>query len=181
MPSDRLRWKIHSTFRLGYIKDAILPRVLDDVTFAALHSMMLFNHIEILTDLQQDPAFFRDLFARLRAGDASSEYWASLVAFVQELAQLATHPQYSTCAGLEGAGARLSCRRCTERPRSGRTAVRPLRTTCAHLRPHHARPRSLRLAASAVLPAHLARAPPPRPTGARSCTSSWSRRACWTC
>jgi hypothetical protein len=28
---------------MGCIKDAILPRVLDDVTFAALHSMMTFN------------------------------------------------------------------------------------------------------------------------------------------
>lgn len=95
IPSEALTRKIHTTYRMGYIKDAILPRVLDDVTFAALHSMMMFNYIEILNGLQQDATFFRDLFDRLKNGDTSSEYWATLVAFVQELGQLAMHPQYS--------------------------------------------------------------------------------------
>lgn len=31
---------------MGYLKDAVLPRVLDDATFATLSSLMLFNNIE---------------------------------------------------------------------------------------------------------------------------------------
>lgn len=33
--------------RMGYLKDAVLPRVLDDATFATLSSLMLFNNIEV--------------------------------------------------------------------------------------------------------------------------------------
>lgn len=41
-------------------------QVLDDQTFAALQSVMLFNNVEILHKLQRDPAFFPDLFKKLR-------------------------------------------------------------------------------------------------------------------
>jgi len=41
-------------------------QVLDDQTFAALQSVMLFNNVEILTKLQHDPSFFPDLFKKLR-------------------------------------------------------------------------------------------------------------------
>jgi len=40
--------------------------VLDDQTFAALQSVMLFNNVEILCKLQRDPSFFPDLFKKLR-------------------------------------------------------------------------------------------------------------------
>lgn len=43
----RLRAKIHQTYRMGYVKDAILPRALDDATFATLSSLMLFNNVEV--------------------------------------------------------------------------------------------------------------------------------------
>ena len=43
----RLRAKIHQTYRMGYVKDAILPRALDDQTFATLTSLMLFNNVEV--------------------------------------------------------------------------------------------------------------------------------------
>lgn len=46
------RAKIHQTYRIGYIKDVILPRVLDDATFATLASLMLFNNVEVLMSLQ---------------------------------------------------------------------------------------------------------------------------------
>lgn len=32
---------------MGYLKDVVLPRVLDDATFATLSSLMLFNNIEV--------------------------------------------------------------------------------------------------------------------------------------
>ena len=42
-----LRSKIHQTYRMGYVKDVILPRVLDDTTFSTLSSMMLFNNVDV--------------------------------------------------------------------------------------------------------------------------------------
>lgn len=47
---------------MGYLKDVVLPRVLDDATFATLSSLMLFNNIEVLMALHQDQDFFPELF-----------------------------------------------------------------------------------------------------------------------
>ena len=33
--------------RIGYLKDVVLPRLLDDATFATLSSLQLFNNIEV--------------------------------------------------------------------------------------------------------------------------------------
>ena len=48
IPDEDVRGKIHITFRLAYVRDVALPRALDDLTLAALHSMMMFNYMEIL-------------------------------------------------------------------------------------------------------------------------------------
>jgi len=42
-----LRAKIHQTYRLAYLKDVVLPRVLDDATFATFSSLILFNNVEV--------------------------------------------------------------------------------------------------------------------------------------
>lgn len=47
---------------MGYLKDVVLPRVLDDATFATLSSLQLFNNIEVLMALHQDREFFPELF-----------------------------------------------------------------------------------------------------------------------
>mmetsp|Transcript_36846 Transcript_36846/g.103965 ORF Transcript_36846/g.103965 Transcript_36846/m.103965 type:complete len:862 (+) Transcript_36846:313-2898(+) len=86
-----IREKIHQTYRIGYIKDVILPRVLDDATFATLASLMLFNNVDVLTALQNDTEFMEELFTRLRRAQPHQEEWQDLVAFVQELCTLAKH------------------------------------------------------------------------------------------
>ena len=45
--SAALKAKIHQTYRMGYVKDVILPRALDDATFATLSSLMMFNNVEV--------------------------------------------------------------------------------------------------------------------------------------
>ena len=52
---------------MGYLKDAVLPRVLDDAAFATLSSLMLFNNVEVLVALHSDRDFLPELFRRLRA------------------------------------------------------------------------------------------------------------------
>ena len=47
-----LRAKIHQTYRMGYVKDVVLPRSLDDNGFTALSSLMLLNNVEVVTSLQ---------------------------------------------------------------------------------------------------------------------------------
>ena len=70
----------------------ILPRVLDDGTFATLSSLMLFNNVDVLMSLTQDKRFFPELFGRLKqlsgqpqqkADPAGDQAWTDLVAFLQ--------------------------------------------------------------------------------------------------
>ncbi len=73
------------------MQDVILPRVLDDGTFATLSSLMLFNNVDVLMSLTQDKRFFPELFGRLKqlsggpqkADSAGDQAWTDLVAFLQ--------------------------------------------------------------------------------------------------
>jgi len=53
--------KIHHTYRLQFLKDVVLARALDDSTFNVLNSCIIFNQIDIITYVQQDPMFLRDV------------------------------------------------------------------------------------------------------------------------
>ena len=83
IPDDATKSKIHATFRIAYIRDAVLPRALDDASFAALHTTMIFNYMDFLASLQQSPAFFQTLFEKLRTVDIHCEQAAQLMSFLQ--------------------------------------------------------------------------------------------------
>ena len=87
------RAKILQSHRMGFVKDFVLPRALDDATFATLSSLQLFNNVEVLLALHADPDFFPDLFRRLREAAPGSDLWRDLVGFLQELTSLARHLQ----------------------------------------------------------------------------------------
>ncbi|CAI5975645.1 unnamed protein product [Closterium sp. NIES-64] len=93
IPSTALLAKIHQTYRLGYIKDVILPRALDDQTFSSINSLILFNNVEVVTTLHGNKPFLGDLFARLRASDPHSPQFTDLVRFLQEFCALHKHLQ----------------------------------------------------------------------------------------
>ncbi|KAK9802569.1 hypothetical protein WJX73_004679 [Symbiochloris irregularis] len=88
----RLREKIHQTYRMGYVKDVILPRTLDDATFATLSSLMLFNNVEVVMALQSDSRFLPHLFYLIKQGPDTPS-WAELVGFLQEMTGLAKNLQ----------------------------------------------------------------------------------------
>lgn len=54
MEDEELVQLIHQTFRAQYLKDVILPRILDDETFATLVMMIRCNYSRILAILDQD-------------------------------------------------------------------------------------------------------------------------------
>lgn len=56
-----IKRKIHHTYRLQFLKDVVLARALDDSTFNVLNSCIIFNQIDIITYIQQDPNFLRDI------------------------------------------------------------------------------------------------------------------------
>ena len=54
--------KVHQTYRLHYLKDVILARVLDDPTFNILNSLLFFNQIDIIAHIGNNDTFLRNLF-----------------------------------------------------------------------------------------------------------------------
>ena len=80
-----LRAKIHQTYRLAYLKDVVLPRVLDDATFATFSSLILFNNVEAsvsclvsssVHSLHRKNALGRSLMCRLLKEIAQQSEWA---------------------------------------------------------------------------------------------------------
>lgn len=57
---DSVQKKIHQTYRLQYMKDVVLARILDDSTFNVLNSCIIFNQIDIINHIQSDERFLRD-------------------------------------------------------------------------------------------------------------------------
>lgn len=55
--------KIHQTYRLQYLKDVVLARILDDPTFSVLNSLIFFNQFDILQHLQGNGTFMTELFS----------------------------------------------------------------------------------------------------------------------
>ncbi|KAK9469286.1 component of IIS longevity pathway SMK-1-domain-containing protein [Lipomyces arxii] len=62
IPDDVIRNKIKYTFRLQYLKDVVLARLLDDPTFSMLSSMIYFYQVDIVNYLQQNDDFTSALF-----------------------------------------------------------------------------------------------------------------------
>lgn len=58
-----IRNKVHSTYRLQYLKDVVLARVLDDPIFNVLNSLIIFNQIDIVNYIQNEEYFLREIFS----------------------------------------------------------------------------------------------------------------------
>ncbi|XP_027115913.1 uncharacterized protein [Coffea arabica] len=80
--------KIHQTYRVGYLKDVILPRVLDEATVASLNSIIHSNNATVVSLLKDDNTFIQELFARLKSSSTSAESKKNLVLFLHEFCSL---------------------------------------------------------------------------------------------
>ncbi|THU56964.1 hypothetical protein C4D60_Mb11t22750 [Musa balbisiana] len=80
--------KIHQTYRIGYLKDVILPRVLDDAVIASLNSMIHANNGVVISLLKDDASFIQEIFARMRSTSTSVESKRDLVLFLHEFCSL---------------------------------------------------------------------------------------------
>ncbi|KAK8661817.1 hypothetical protein V6N13_091409 [Hibiscus sabdariffa] len=80
--------KIHQTYRVGYLKDVVLARVLDAATAASLNSIIHSNNAIVISLLKDDSAFIQELFARLRSPTTSADSKKNLVYFLHEFCSL---------------------------------------------------------------------------------------------
>ncbi|XP_022955487.1 serine/threonine-protein phosphatase 4 regulatory subunit 3-like isoform X2 [Cucurbita moschata] len=76
--------KIHQTYRVGYLKDVVLARMMDDSMVASLNSIIHANNATVVTSLKDDSTFIQELFARLRSPSTSDDSKKDLVYFLHE-------------------------------------------------------------------------------------------------
>jgi protein phosphatase-4 regulatory subunit 3 len=63
---DGIRAKIHQTYRLLYLRDVVLARVLDDPTFNILNSLLFFNQVDIINYVQGNERLLKAFFSSFR-------------------------------------------------------------------------------------------------------------------
>ncbi|KAF8093265.1 hypothetical protein N665_0385s0014 [Sinapis alba] len=80
--------KIHQTYRIGYLKDVVLARVLDDAIVANLNSVIHANNAIVVSLLKDDSTFIQELFARFSSPSTSVESKKNLVYFLHEFCSL---------------------------------------------------------------------------------------------
>lgn len=95
-----VRLKIHSTWRLQYLKDVVLARILDDPTFSVLNSLIFFNQVEIVSHLQANTAFLEELFHIIDNPDLDIRRKKDAVGFIQQCCAIAKNLQAPARASL---------------------------------------------------------------------------------
>lgn len=87
-----IRQKIHQTFRLQYLKDVVLARILDDPTFSILNTLIFFNQVDIIQHFQHNEDFLNALFGLFDPAkwDATTaENRSDAVLFIQQFTNIA--------------------------------------------------------------------------------------------
>lgn len=97
---DQVRRKIHQTYRLQYLKDVVLARILDDPTFSVLNSLIFFNQVDIVQHLHMTPGFMTDLFAVFHDPNEQSLRKKEAVLFIQQCCAIAKNLQQPARQGL---------------------------------------------------------------------------------
>ncbi|KAK0735804.1 component of IIS longevity pathway SMK-1-domain-containing protein [Apiosordaria backusii] len=97
---DQVRRKIHQTYRLQYLKDVVLARILDDPTFSVLNSLIFFNQVDILQHLHMTPGFMTDLFAVFGDPNEKPLRKKEAVLFIQQCCAISKNLQPPARQGL---------------------------------------------------------------------------------
>ncbi|OTA99580.1 hypothetical protein M426DRAFT_325049 [Hypoxylon sp. CI-4A] len=85
--------KIHQTYRLQYLKDVVLARILDDNTFSVLNSLIFFNQVDIVQHLQSNANFLGELFNIFKPPQPDPRRKKEAVLFIQQCCAIAKNLQ----------------------------------------------------------------------------------------
>ncbi|KAI1394120.1 DUF625-domain-containing protein [Hypoxylon trugodes] len=85
--------KIHQTYRLQYLKDVVLARILDDNTFSVLNSLIFFNQVDIVQHLQSNGNFLAELFGIFKNSQPEPKRKKEAVLFIQQCCAIAKNLQ----------------------------------------------------------------------------------------
>ncbi|KAJ4363671.1 Platinum sensitivity protein [Neocucurbitaria cava] len=86
---DSIKRKIHYTYRLQYLKDVVLARILDDPTFSVLNSLIFFHQVDIVQHLQGNGPFLKELFGIFGPKEQSLPRKKDAVLFIQQCCAIA--------------------------------------------------------------------------------------------
>lgn len=90
---EAIKRKIHQTYRLQYLKDVVLARILDDPTFSVLNSLIFFNQVDIVNHLQANVQFLHELFGIFNPQNQDLEKKKDAVLFIQQCCAIAKNLQ----------------------------------------------------------------------------------------
>jgi protein phosphatase 4 regulatory subunit 3 len=90
---EPIRKKIHHTYRLQYLKDVVLARILDDPTFSILNSLIYFYQVDIVQHLQNNEAFLKELFGIFSPQEQDQKRKKDAVLFIQQCCAIAKNIQ----------------------------------------------------------------------------------------
>lgn len=97
---QNIRRKIRQTWRLQYLKDVVLARILDDPTFGVLNSLIFFNQVDIVQHLQANTPFLKELFSIFNHDNTDFKRKEQAVHFLQQCAAIAKTLQMQSRANL---------------------------------------------------------------------------------
>ena len=95
-----IKRKIRHTWRLQYLKDVVLARILDDPTFSVLNSLIFFNQVDIVQHLQGNTPFLKELFAVFDIRITDTKRKEDAVHFLHKCAAIAKNLQAPSRANL---------------------------------------------------------------------------------
>lgn len=97
---QNIKRKIRQTWRLQYLKDVVLARILDDPTFNVLNSLIFFNQVDIVQHLQNNMPFLKELFAIFNQDNEDNKRKEQAVHFLQQCTAIAKTLQMQNRANL---------------------------------------------------------------------------------
>jgi protein phosphatase-4 regulatory subunit 3 len=86
---ESIKRKIHYTYRLQYLKDVVLARILDDPTFGVLNSLIFFHQVDIVQHLQGNGPFLKELFGIFSSKEQNLLRKKDAVLFIQQCCAIA--------------------------------------------------------------------------------------------
>ncbi|KAF2277944.1 DUF625-domain-containing protein [Westerdykella ornata] len=95
-----IKKKIHYTYRLQYLKDVVLARILDDPTYSVLNSLIFFHQVDIVQHLQSDSAYLKELFGIFSGKEQNQQRQKDAVQLIQQCCNVGKSLQASIRGGL---------------------------------------------------------------------------------
>ena len=95
-----VKTKIHYIYRLQYLKDVVLARILDDPTFSVLHSLIFYHQVDIVQHIQENTAFLEELFGIFSLRDDQAQRKKDAVLFIQQCTAIARGLQLTARSSL---------------------------------------------------------------------------------